>query len=160
MGEFTFAYSIHLAEHLERQLDRLTSLNAHQFAGQTAILDFWTAETRHSLSVMDDYPRRFERMAAAQARHVALHDTKLSISLCGPDCTCCGTVMKTPPPPVGIPDREFKSARRGLCGAFRRFIDRAFRERLIDEDALRSAYAVIGILDGYGLPEQSPPVSA
>jgi len=155
LGDFNFAYSTDLSENLTRQLDRLTSHNAHQIAGQAAVLEFWIAETRHCLSVLGDYPRRFEQMATAQARHVDLHDTKLPTDIC-PGCSCCGFRLESPPPPTRIPDREFKSARRGLCGAFRRFIDRVYYERLIDEDALRNAYAVIGIVDGCGLPEQSP----
>ena len=97
-------------------------------------------------------------MAAAQARHVAMHDTKLPTAIC-PGCSRCGFRLESPPPPTWIPDREFKSARRDLCRAFRRFVDRVYCERLIDEDALRSAYAIIGIVDGYGLPEQSPNTS-
>jgi hypothetical protein len=47
------------------QLAKFATLNRHQLAGQVANLDFWLAEARHWLDVIDGYRPRFERLKAA-----------------------------------------------------------------------------------------------
>jgi hypothetical protein len=69
------AYSSDIAKTLTEQLTRFVSLNRHQLAGQVTNLDFWMAEVRHCLEVIDGYGRRFNRLKNGQAQHVAEHHT-------------------------------------------------------------------------------------
>jgi hypothetical protein len=132
-------YSTDMAKLLADQLAKFVTLNRHQLAGHVANLDFWLAEVRHGLEVIDGYGRRFEQLKAAQQRYVAEHRTK-EFSLCDPCCT-----ERPAAPPQRIPDGELRKARRSLCDAAYRFLVRCFNEGLITEAALRAACGDLGI---------------
>jgi hypothetical protein len=125
------AYSSELADLVAAQLRRFATLNRHQLAGHVANLDFWLAEARHCLDVIDGYWTRFQRMKAAQAAHVARHGTVEF----RPDDPCCTTTGAIPPKP--LPDAELVEPRRAVCEAAYRFLVRCFHENLIDEATLR-----------------------
>jgi len=114
------AYSSDITKTLTEQITKFATLHRHQLAGHLANLDFWAAEVRHCLEVIDGYGRRFERMKAAQLNLVT--DAWLG----------------------RVPSRELRETRRQLCDAFYRFLIRCFREGLIDESSLRR---VCGTLD-------------
>jgi dsDNA-binding SOS-regulon protein len=129
------AFSTDLAKLLADQLSRFVNLNPHQLAGQVENLDFWLAEVRHALAVIDGYGVRFVRLQAAQERYVALN--QITASMVGP-------VRKTERPPAEahrVPDRELRQARRQLIQATRRFIERCRRVELISDEVEATALA-------------------
>jgi hypothetical protein len=125
------AYTSDIARILANQLTKFATLNRHQLAGQVANLEFWTAEVRHCLEVIDGYGQRFEQLRDAQARHVAEHGT-VEFSLRDPCCT-----QQAVSPPKRVPHSELGGARRGLCDAAYRFLVRCFNEGFLDATTLR-----------------------
>jgi hypothetical protein len=118
---------------------RFLTLNPHQLAGQAANLDFWLAQVRHALEVIDGYGVRFVRMEAGQQQYVATHDTKLSYF------EPAGVEKRRPPPPRRIPDRELHKARRALVEAASRFLERCWRDGLISDQQHSEACRSLGI---------------
>src|SRR6201981_923543 len=112
------AYSIDIAKTLTDQITKFVTLNRHQLAGHVANLDFWAAEVRHCLDVIDGYNRRFEQMKAAQTKHTSEHGT-VEFSFHDP----CRP-QKPAPPPRRVPGAELGEARRHLCDATYRFLVR------------------------------------
>ena len=133
------AYSTDIAEILTDQLAKFTTLNRHQLAGQTANLDFWLAEVRHCLDVIDGYVRRFDRLKTAQGKHISQHHT-VEFDL---DDPCC--IRDTAAPPTRVPHRELQGSRRDLCEATYRLLLRCFKEGLMDAPALRQECGRLGI---------------
>jgi hypothetical protein len=132
------AYSSDISRILTDQITKFATLNRHQLVGHLANLEFWAAEVRHCLDVIDGYGRRFEQMKAAQMKFVADHGT-VEFHLDDPCCT-----RTTAAPPRRVRSQELGEARRELCDAFYRFLVRCLHEDLIDERALRR---VCGTLD-------------
>jgi hypothetical protein len=133
------SFSTDMAGLVADQLSRFVTLNRHQLAGQVANLDFWLAQVRNALDVIDGYGVRFVRMSAAQEHYVAAHDTKLSEV--GP----AGTEKRKPPPPRRIPDRELQKARRALVDASRQFLERCRHDGLIAGAKLAAALEDLGV---------------
>jgi hypothetical protein len=133
------SFSTDLAKLVADQLSRFVTLNRHQLAGQVANLDFWLGQVCPALEAIDGYGKRFQRLKAGQARHVAAHHTT-EFSLDDPCCT-----QRKPAPPRRIPDYEMRDARRELCEAGRRFLVRCYNEGLIEESVLRQACAEWGV---------------
>jgi hypothetical protein len=125
------AYSSDIAKTLTDQITKFVTLNGHQLAGHVANLDFWVAEVRHCLDVIEGYNRRFEQMKMAQTKHISGHGT-IEYDL---DDPCCTRTTASPPRRVASP--ELSEARRHLCDATYRFFIRCFSEGLINEDVLR-----------------------
>ena len=125
------AYSSDITKTLTVQITKFVTLNRHQLAGHVANLDFWMAEVRHCLDVIDGYGRRFEEMKAAQAKYISGHGT-VEFSLDDPCCT-----QRTASPPKRVSGAELEEARRNLCDATYRFLVRCFNEGLIEEALLR-----------------------
>jgi hypothetical protein len=132
------AYSSDVTNLLTAQLAKFATLNRHQLAGQVANLDFWLAEARHCLGVIDGYRHRFERLKAAQAAHVASHGT---IEFDPGEPNIKGRAAHPRP----VPDHELKEGRRAVCDATYRFLVRCFNESLIDEKTLRQECQSLGI---------------
>jgi hypothetical protein len=133
------SFSTELAKLVAGQLSRFVTLNRHQLGGQVANIDFWLAEVRHCLEVIDGYSKRFQQLKAAQLRHVAEHQTT-EFSLRDPCCT-----QRSPALPRKVPHSELQEARRDLCEATRRFLVRCFSENLITEVEFQRACAEVGI---------------
>jgi hypothetical protein len=133
------SFSTDMAKLVADQLSRFVTLNTHQLAGQTTNLDFWLAQVRHALAVIDGYGVRFVRMEAGQQQYVAANDTILSEV--GP----AGDEERRPPPPRRIPDRELQKARRALVEAAARFLERCRRDGLISEQQLTASRGGLGI---------------
>jgi hypothetical protein len=133
------AYSSDIAKILADQLTRFATLNRHQLAGHVANLDFWTAEVRHCLDVIDGYGKRFEQLKAAQARYVTEHGT-VEFLLRDPRHT-----QQAAAPPKRVPHSELEGARRGLCDAAYHFLVRCFHQGFIEEAALRQMCDRLGI---------------
>lgn len=132
-------FSTDIAALVSNQLARFVTLNPHQLAGQAANLDFWLGQVRHCLSVIDGYAGRFRQMKAAQAQHVALHQT-IEFSMSDPCCTAA-----SPRPPRKIADNELSSARRELCENARRFLVRCHHEGHLDAAGFQQACETAGI---------------
>jgi hypothetical protein len=133
------AYSTDITNLLTDQLAKITTLNRHQLVGHVANLEFWVAEVRHCLDVIDGYATRFNRLKSAQVRHTAEHNTTWFAL----DDPCC--INGAAEPPRRVPAGELKNARRTLCDATYRFLVRCFNEGLLDEAALRQACGGLGI---------------
>lgn len=136
------SFSTDVAELVAGQLSRFVTLNRHQLAGQIENLDFWMAEVRHALAVIDGYGVRFVRLHAAQERYVATHG--VVASEVGP----AGLTERPPPPPRRIPDRELRKARGVLVEAASRFLERCRAEGLLSAAEVSAALASLGIEPG------------
>jgi hypothetical protein len=135
------AYSSDIAKILTDQITRFVTLNRHQLAGHVANLDFWTAEVRHCLDVIDGYNHRFERMKAAQMNYTAEHGTVEYRLEDGWDPQYAMPAA----PPRRIPGSELKDARRPLCDAVSRFLIRCFKEDLVDEVTVKETCRLLDI---------------
>lgn len=132
------SFSTDMAKLVADQLSRFVTLNRHQLAGQAANLDFWVAQARHALEVIDGYEQRFRRLKAGQAGYVREHDTKVSL-LFDPD------IQAAPAPPRRVPDADLRDARRSLTDATYRFLVRCCNDGLIPESRLRAVCDSLGI---------------
>jgi hypothetical protein len=131
------SFSTDMAKLVADQLSRFVTLRSHQLAGQAANLDFWIAQVRHALGVIDGYGVRFVRMEGGQQQYVAAHDTKLSEV--GP----AGVEERRPHPPRRIPDRELRKERRVLVEAATRFLERCRADGLVANSIVSAALAEI-----------------
>lgn len=86
----------------------------HRFAGYAANADFWVAEVRHCLDVIDGYEKRFRKLKAAVAGG-----------------------WETPPPThkSTIPS-DRTAARRALRDAARRFLARCEKTQALSNEEL------------------------
>ena len=125
------SYSSDTTKTLTVQITEFVTLNRHQLAGHVANLDFWMAEVRHCLDVIDGYNHRFEQMKTAQSNHITEHRT-VEFDLDDPCCT-----QRTASPPSRVSGAELEEARRNLCEATYRFLVRCFNEGLVNQDVLR-----------------------
>lgn len=128
------SYSTDMAKLVAEQLSRFVTLNRHQLAGQVENLDFWLAEVRHALGVIDNYGVRFVRMASAEVQYVVAHGTEVHPR-------GDGLFPSFPPPPRRVPDRELRIARRALLEATTRFLERCRAEGLVADAVVSAARA-------------------
>jgi hypothetical protein len=133
------SFSTDMAHLVADQLSRFVTLNRHQLAGQVANLDFWLAEVRHALAVIDGYGVRFVRMHGAQEQYVTGYGTTESV----PDVD--GYTERRASPPRRIADRELQKARRALTEATIKFLERCRREGFVSESELTNALGSLGI---------------
>jgi hypothetical protein len=132
------SFSENMAKVVADQLTRFVTLNRHQLAGHVANLNFWLAQARHALEVIDGYQERFRRLKAGQAEYVAKHQVTVSSPI-DPD-------IKGPPyPPSRVPDATLRDARRSVVDATYGFLVRLHNYGLIPESQLRSACSSLGI---------------
>jgi hypothetical protein len=131
------SFSTDMAGVVAAQLSRFVTLNRHQLAGQAANLDFWLAQVRHALGVIDGYGVRFVRLAAAEEQYVAAHGTEAHPR-------GDGLFPSIPPPPRRVPDRELRKARRALVEAATRFLGRCRDEGLVADAVVSAALAEFG----------------
>lgn len=136
------SFSTDMAELITKQLARFVTLNRHQLAGQVANLDFWLAQVRHALSIIDGYGVRFTRMHAAQEQYVTAHGTT-EFTL-GADYPTDARASA----PHRIPNRVLQKARRELVEATSRFLERCRNDRLLSESDLSAAFKSLGIEQG------------
>ena len=130
------SFSTAMAKLVADQLSRFVTLNRHQLAGQVANLEFWLAQVRHALAVIDGYGARFVRMHGAQEQYVAQHGTTEFV-VGAEDYT----PQTRPTPPRRVPDRELRQARRALVEAARRFLERCQAEGLVADTVVATALA-------------------
>lgn len=133
------SFSTDLAKLVADQLSRFVTLNRHQLAGQAGNLDFWLAQVRHALAVIDGYGTRYDRLRAGQDQYVAAHGT-VEFDL--------GTEFpgeQKASPPRRTPRHEIEKARRELTAAAERFLDRCRREGLVSESAWSTARRDLGL---------------
>jgi hypothetical protein len=135
------AFSSDIAKLVSDQLVRFVSLNRHQLAGQVANLDFWLAQVRNALDVLDGYQKRFDKMRSGQEQYVAAHGTKVF----DPKNDLYPEKPSSPSPPRRVPDDELREARKTLCESAYQFLVRCCNERFIPESELRAACKQVGI---------------
>jgi len=134
-GVRDMTFSTEMAKLVADQLLRFATLNRHQLAGQVENLDFWLAEVRHALAVIDGHGVRFVRLHAAQDRFVESNGITASES------TPAGIIKRTPLAVRRIWDRELRQARRALVEAAAHFLGRCRDEGLVADSTLASALA-------------------
>jgi hypothetical protein len=144
------SFSTDLARLVAKQIDRLVTLNRHQLAGQAANLDFWLGKARNAVEVIDGYGRRFGRLKAAHADHVARHRTTEFLL----DDPCC--TQTAPAPPRRVPERELWEARRALCDSAERLLARCRADGLIDDVELARALGELGLGGSGSSPAAGP----
>lgn len=127
------SFSTQMADLVANQLSRFVTLNRHQLAGQVENLDFWLAEVRHALAVIDGYGVRFVRLHAAQEHSVAAHNITASEIGEGNN--------RSPKEVRRVPDRELRQARQKLVEAATSFLDRCRVEGLVTEEIVAAALA-------------------
>jgi hypothetical protein len=132
------SFSVNMAKVVTDQLARFVTLNRHQLAGHVANLDFWVAQARHALAVIDGYQDRFRRLKVAQDKYVAAHEITIPSRL-DPD------IKGRPASPSRVPDASLREARRSLVDATYGFLLRLYRDRLISESQLRNLCGDLGI---------------
>jgi hypothetical protein len=128
-------FSTDIAKLVTDQLSRFITLRPHQLAGQAANVDFWLAQVRHAIGIIDGYGVRFVRMEGAQQQYIAARNVKLSVV--GP----AGVEERKPSAPHRIPDRELRQARRDLVEAVDRFLQRCLSEGLVADSVVSAALA-------------------
>lgn len=106
-------------------LERTTTLPTHQLAGHAANVDFWMAEIKHCLDVIDGYPQRFERMKKAQRIQAELDDINEK------------NIQR------GFKEQQRKDLRLKVHQAAQRFLERCYNEQMIDFHALENHRIVI-----------------
>lgn len=150
------SYSTERAALIATQLERLSTQNAHQLAGQLANLEFWIEEAVAAIRVIDGYPERFRRLRATQGEWVKAHGTKVS-GYC-PFCRgACELGPQTPEPPRRIPAEDLDRARESVRTAGRRYLLRLYRAHLLEESAVRRACDAVGIaLENQDLVRDAP----
>jgi hypothetical protein len=114
------SYIDDISNPLIKTLERSTTLPLHQLAGHAANLDFWMDEAKHCLNVIDGYAQRFERMKKAQQ---AQTDTQGASEM---------------PLQRGVKDHERKELRQKVRAAANAFLERCYREQLIEAEALQA----------------------
>jgi hypothetical protein len=131
------SFSENMAKVVADQLARFVTLNRHQLAGHMANLDFWVAQARHALEVIDGYEDRSRRLKSAQDRYVAEHQ----IQTFGPDPDIHG-----PPDSLRrVAHGALREARRSLTEATYRFLIRCCNDGLIPESQLRAVCVSLDI---------------
>ena len=65
------SYVEKITQPLVEVLSHVAGLPVYQLAGHVANLDFWIAETKHALGLIDGYPQRFSDMVAGQQAYDA-----------------------------------------------------------------------------------------
>jgi hypothetical protein len=129
------SFSTDMARLIAGQLSRFVTLNPYQLAGQVENLDFWLAEVRHALAVIDGYGVRFVRLSGGQERYVVQHRVRISV------VNAAGVTERSPSAVRRIPDRELRQAWRALVEAARRFLERCQAEGLITDSDVSAALA-------------------
>ena len=137
------SYSTEISKTLTDTLARFATLNPHQLAGHVANLDFWLAEARHSVEVIEGYKKRFEAMKAAQMKYVAENHTLEYHYICKDYCPICA--KGTPAaPPKRVPHGALNDALRALRDAAYQFLLQCYKTGFIDQARLRDAADSIG----------------
>ena len=112
-------------------LDYQSGVKPPDLAGFAANLDFWVAEIRHRLALIDGYPARFRRFADAQARwHRDHHLGKL--------------------PARNLQDRELEELRHRLIRAASRWIAHLAHEGVVSLEVADDFREELGL--PYGRP--------
>jgi hypothetical protein len=132
------SYPVEISKTLVETLTRFVTLNPHQLAGHVANLDFWLAEVRHCIEVIDGYRKRFEAMKSAQRGYVAQKRTVEFSYRCEGYCPICAK-GESALPPKPIPDSQLNEASRALRDAAYHFLVRCYKTGFIDEARLREA---------------------
>jgi hypothetical protein len=133
------AYITNLATALTHELTKFGSYRRYQLAGHVANLDFWLAEARHVLAVIDGYPARLDRHSEAHTQYVLEHKV-VEFDPKDPSGVNLGLTL-----PKRTSEAELRRSRDELCTALYRFLVRCCNKGFIDEDLLRRECKSFGI---------------
>jgi hypothetical protein len=110
-----------------------------KLTGHATNFGFWSDEVAHCLAVIDGYPARFERMAAAERefhRHQPLPDFRQGAPFI-PD--------RIHTAPARIPDELRNYMRSELCRAFQKFAIACHARVQLDPHCIREQCQRLGI---------------
>lgn len=124
------SFSEQIAKTVAEQLERFVTLNSYQLAGHLANLDFWLAQAKNALDVIDGYELRFQELKSGQESYIAKHKTT-TWRMGDPE------FASPPGPPRRVPSSELREARRAVVDAVYHFLIRLFNDGLIPESTLR-----------------------
>jgi hypothetical protein len=144
------AYVIEIADAVAKTVGKFASLNAHQLAGHIANLEFWQAQVKHALDVIDGYDRRQNARIRAQQQHIGQHDTR---SFTAEELINYREFPGDPsedlrsaePDRYAIGKEELKAKRREVNDAFYYFIRRCHSEGLLFKDTAKRTLDDCGI---------------
>lgn len=131
------SYTTEVAKLIENQLARFVTFSLHQLAGQVNNLDFWLAEVRHALAVIDGYGARFTRLHDTQEQYVAIHRMLVRSPIDDEE--------RKPDAPRRIADREMRDAKRSLLEVAERFLTRCYQDKLLTLAQWQEACESVGI---------------
>jgi hypothetical protein len=136
------AYTIEIADAVAKTIGKFASLNAHQLAGHIANLEFWQAQVKHALDVIDGYDRRQNARIRAQQQHIGQHDTRSFtaeelINYREFPGDLSEDLRSAEPDRYRIGKEELKAKRREVNDAFYHFIRRCHSEGLLLKDAAK-----------------------
>lgn len=136
-------YTVEKAELITEQLRRFNDGYAHHVAGQFANIDFWMEEVRFSITAIDDYNKRFNKMRDAQKSWIEAHGTLVYdyCPICGGKCELSNGY---PAPPIRMPDNELKDVRKKLIDIAYLYLLRGYRMQLLTESDLIAKCQLIG----------------
>jgi hypothetical protein len=133
LEDYVFAYIQEITEPLTRFLNHASGLRRDLLARHVANVEFWVAEMRHCLGVLDDYPARLRAMRDVARTNLNYHFDETSGN------------QSSERPTKSITDTEREMLRRELCDAGRRFLNRSYRERLLERDRLEEFFDKLGM---------------
>ncbi|MEX0642038.1 MAG: hypothetical protein WD468_05025 [Pirellulales bacterium] len=144
------AYTIDIADVVANNVGKFASLNAYQLAGHIANLEFWQAQVKHALAVIDGYDRRQSVRIRSQQQHIGKHDTRIfnaeemRNSREFPDDPS-ESLSSAAPDRYTIGKEELKAKRREVADAFYYFVRRCNSEGLLSKTIAKQALEYCGI---------------
>jgi hypothetical protein len=137
-------YTIIIADAVSKSISKFSTLNTYQLGGHVANLDFWVAQVKNAIEVLDGYSRRHKQMQLAQKEYIAQHDTR--------NFTASESLLhrEFPYEPLydlasadtdrpSIDSETIKLKRRELVDNFYSFLKRCHKERVLDSAKARKA---------------------
>lgn len=133
------AYTLAVAHELTAQLARIAALPPAQLVGHAANFDFWCDEVAHCLSVIDNYPARFDRMCAAERGFLQREPL--------PDFRHGEPFIpaRVPSAPGRLTDELRRYMRAEVCRAFVRFAIACYQRAQLDAQCIREHAQRLGI---------------
>lgn len=126
-------------------MEKFTTADAYQVAGQFANVSFWIGETLHALDAIATYAERFESLKKAQSDWISTHPVVM-----GAYCRVCkgpcefSPALCPPPALTMIPADARNAATARLRDAIYYFLLRCYRMNLIDEAEVRNVCDRVG----------------
>jgi len=130
-------YTDSVTQQLIKVIDYASGLPVHKLAGYASNLDFWVAEIRHCLDVIDGYERRYQRMRQGERKYYDEHKDEWQKR------RRMGQSPQTQK--RSIKAHELSEVRKAIVSASDVFFFRCWREGFIDAEGLRRIGSILGV---------------